>query len=68
MASTSEEKTMDYATELKDAPVSDSDVEKGVGEVEVTSTYVVDKQLEKKLLRKFDFHILPLLAVMYLFK
>jgi hypothetical protein len=30
--------------------------------------YVVDKQLERKLLRKFDFFILPLVALMYLFK
>lgn len=58
---------MDYPVESKDTAVSDSDVEKGIGEVEVTSTYVVDKQLEKKLLRKFDIHILPLLAIMYLF-
>lgn len=68
MASTFEGKTMDYPVESKDTAVSDSDVEKGIGEVEVTSTYVVDKQLEKKLLRKFDIHILPLLAIMYLFK
>jgi len=30
--------------------------------------YVVDKHLEQKLLRKFDFFILPLVALMYFFK
>lgn len=30
--------------------------------------YVVDKQMEQRLLRKFDFFILPLVALMYLFK
>jgi hypothetical protein len=33
-----------------------------------SSSYTVDKQLERKLLRKFDFIVLPLVAVMYLFK
>jgi hypothetical protein len=31
-------------------------------------SYVVDRKLEQILLRKFDLHILPLLALMYLFK
>ena len=30
--------------------------------------YVVDPKLEKKVLRKFDFYIIPVLALMYLFK
>jgi hypothetical protein len=36
--------------------------------VDELQSYIVDKDLEKTLLRKFDLHILPLLAVMYLFK
>ena len=32
------------------------------------SIYTVDKHLERKLMRKFDLHILPLVAMMYLFK
>jgi hypothetical protein len=35
---------------------------------EELDSYVVNKDLEQILLRKFDFHILPLLALMYLFK
>lgn len=35
---------------------------------EASEEYVVDKALEKKLLRKFDLTILPTLALMYLFK
>ncbi|KAF2096548.1 MFS general substrate transporter [Rhizodiscina lignyota] len=31
------------------------------------SIYIVDKQMERRLLRKFDFYILPLVALMYLF-
>lgn len=52
----------------KDISGSESDVEKGTGEVVITTEYVVDPVLEKKLLWKFDRHILPLLAIMYLFK
>jgi hypothetical protein len=70
MASPLAEKAMDYPTESKETPASESDVEKGTGDVEVEVGLVasVDKLLEKRLLRKFDLHILPLLAVMYLFK
>jgi hypothetical protein len=32
------------------------------------NNYVVDVKLERRLLWKFDFHILPMLAIMYLFK
>jgi hypothetical protein len=69
MASDPVEKTMEkaYPIDSKEGPASESDVEKGTVEVEVT-TYVVDKALERKILWKFDLHILPLLAVMYLFK
>lgn len=42
------------------------DVEKEVGIVE--EVQLTDRVLERKLLQKFDLHILPLLAVMYLFK
>ena len=50
---------------------------KRTGSVEETSSeangdareaYIIDKALEKKLLRKFDFIILPTVALMYLFK
>jgi hypothetical protein len=59
---------VNFPTQPKEVPEFESDVEMGVGQVEISSILVVDKQLEKKLLRKFDLHILPLLAVMYLFK
>jgi hypothetical protein len=35
---------------------------------EESHQYVVDKDLERIVLRKFDLHVLPLLALMYLFK
>ena len=40
-------------------------VSHSMGEIE---PYIVDKELEKKVLRKFDIYILPSLAIMYLFK
>ena len=45
----------------------DEDVENKSGDVEY-STFIVDKVVERKLLWKFDIHILPMLAIMYLFK
>lgn len=66
------EKTPDatptYEIDLKEARVSGSDAERGVGEIEVNSIFNVDRNLEKRLLWKFDIHILPMLAIMYLFK
>jgi hypothetical protein len=61
-------RTQDFAfgVDSKD-PVSETDVEKGSGYVDY-STFVVDKAIERKLLWKFDLHILPMLAIMYLFK
>jgi hypothetical protein len=61
-------KTQDvaYVVDSKD-PVSEKDVENGLGDVDY-STFVVDKAIERKLLWKFDLHILPMLAIMYLFK
>lgn len=52
-----------FAADSKEARSSYSDAERGLGDV-----YVVDKKLERKLLLKFDIHILPMLAIMYLFK
>ena len=49
----------------------------GKGHVDETSSfgagdsfegYVIDKAMEKKMLRKFDVIILPTVALMYLFK
>lgn len=48
------------------ANAHDHDVEKDIGTVEELPS--IDRALERKLLKKFDLHILPLLAVMYLFK
>lgn len=56
------------SVDCKEEPGSESDVERGTGLVQDVSGYVVDKQLEKKMLWKFDMHILPMLAIMYLFK
>jgi len=52
-----------YLPDPKELQTSESDVEQGTANV-----YVVEKQLERKLLWKFDIHILPMLAIMYLFK
>lgn len=57
-----------YPIDTKEAIGSDSDVERGNDIVVVSSDYVVDRALEKKMLWKFDVHILPMLAIMYLFK
>jgi hypothetical protein len=61
-------KTQDFAygMDSKD-PISETDIENGSGDVDY-STFVVDKAIERKLLWKFDLHILPMLAIMYLFK
>ena len=61
-----EVKTQDFAYDSKN-PISDADVENGSGDVDF-STFVVDKAVERRLLWKFDVHILPMLAIMYLFK
>jgi hypothetical protein len=42
------------------------DQEKGIVEG-YSESYVVDKALERKLLFKIDMHVLPTLALMYLF-
>lgn len=39
-----------------------------VGEVENLAATDIDKKMEQKMLWKFDLHVLPLLAMMYLFK
>ena len=39
-----------------------------VGGLDSFEGYVIDKDMEKKMLRKFDISILPTLALMYLFK
>lgn len=59
-------KTQDFACDSKN-PISDIDIENDSGDVDY-STFVVDKTIERKLLWKFDLHILPMLAIMYLFK
>ena len=43
------------------------DENSSVGAGEAIEEYVVDKALEKRMLRKFDLYILPTLAFMYLF-
>ena len=48
----------------KGEPMVETDSEKTGG----VEDYVVDRQLEKKLLRKLDLHVLPMVALMYLFK
>ena len=60
------EKTQGFAYDSK-SPISDKDIENGSGDVHY-STFVVDEVIERKLLWKFDLHILPMLAIMYLFK
>jgi hypothetical protein len=64
-----------------DKPSPGSDVEKNIsptkGHVDTASSigaedafegYVIDKAMEKRMLRKFDLIILPTVALMYLFK
>lgn len=68
MTAIGEKMTTEYPIDTKEAPGSESDVERGNDLVEVGDNYVVDRALEKKLLWKFDLHILPMLAIMYLFK
>lgn len=69
MASVEKMNGTEYPIDTKEAPGSDSDVERGTGITqEIGESYVVDKALEKRLLWKFDIHILPMLAIMYLFK
>jgi hypothetical protein len=64
-----------------DKPSLGSDVEKDIspikGHVDTASSigagdtsegYVIDKAMEKRMLRKFDIIILPTVALMYLFK
>ena len=62
------QETMQYGTDSKDARNSETDVERESGSVEDFSSFVVDKKLERRLLWKFDIYILPMLAIMYLFK
>ena len=47
--------------------IRENGVETDVGEVEDLTTNI-DRQMERNMLWKFDLHILPLLALMYLFK
>lgn len=66
MSTESPVQSENYAFDSK-GPISKTDIENGSGEVN-HSTFVVDRAVEKKLLWKFDLYILPMLAVMYLFK
>jgi hypothetical protein len=66
--STMEKIDLEYPLDSKAVPGSESDIERVPGDVEDGTTFVVDRKLEKKLLWKFDLHILPMLAIMYLFK
>jgi hypothetical protein len=59
-------KTEDFAYDSKNQN-SNADIENVSGDIEY-STFVVDKAIERELLWKFDLHILPMLALMYLFK
>jgi hypothetical protein len=58
---------LDGARDEKGAVASET-IEHATGDLENNYASGVDRELEKKLLRKFDIHILPALAVMYLFK
>lgn len=65
----SSESNLDHVlnTDMKKTMTSEKDVEeRAAGEVE--GVYVVDRAMEKKMLMKFDLHILPMLSIMYLFK
>lgn len=66
--STTEKIEPEYPLHSKAVAGSESDIERSTVEVEDGTTFVVDRKLEKKLLWKFDLHILPMLAIMYLFK
>ncbi|CZR66961.1 related to putative tartrate transporter [Phialocephala subalpina] len=68
MASVEKMNGTQYPIDTKEAAGSDFDVERGPGTAqELGENYVVDRALEKRLLWKFDLHILPMLAIMYLF-
>jgi hypothetical protein len=67
------------ATDGKSLPSPDEEknMSTGEGHIDETSSfgagdsfegYVIDKAMEKKMLRKFDVIILPTVALMYLFK
>ena len=66
-------------TDNKSLPSPDEEKNMSTGKSHVDETssfdagdsfegYVIDKAMEKKMLRKFDFIILPTVALMYLFK
>jgi len=50
MASVEKMNSTEYPIDLKEAVGSESDIERGNGIVQVASTYVVDRKLEKKTL------------------
>lgn len=53
-------------TDSKDVLPVETDPEKvGHGEME---DFVYDRAVERRLLRKVDIYVLPMLAIMYLFK
>jgi hypothetical protein len=54
--------------EGKRTAATETTAEHGTGGVETYYIPTADRELEKRLLRKFDIHILPALAMMYLFK
>ena len=58
-----------------DNPTFEKDIDHEIGDSEsvrriatLPDGFVVDKKLERKMLFKFDIYILPMLAMMYLFK
>ncbi len=69
MGSTSDLKIVEAAGVSFSPDRSGAHVDKERGDIEnLSNDYVVDRALEKRLLWKFDIHILPMLAMMYLFK
>jgi hypothetical protein len=61
-----DDKSIDEKNGLEQSPSLDQVPSVDAGET--SDGYVVDKAIEKRVLRKFDFVILPTVAVMYLFK
>ena len=68
----SDNKTSPSSDEEKNISPSPSkgnvDEASSVGTGDAFEGYIIDRAMEKKMLRKFDFVILPTVALMYLFK
>lgn len=58
--------TQDYSKHSKAASIIEKDPE--TLQHGAFEDYILDPSLERRLLQKIDIHVLPLLAIMYLFK